>query len=491
MKQKILWFDLALCSVWALAVLGCKSWCGLSAHLLILLTVIFRVTTAFVLQRREKRGWITLAMFMGLTALFVGLGHDLAIPDLCCYPFYMLGIEFAPMAYTLINCAVVAWLWVIPFMVYIICLFRRRLAKTKLTYKDLAGAILWHDKRARTYSLMMFVAVLSLYAGLAMDMQVCWITCIAAPTLSLWLLVRHYQMETGRLWLIVVAMAIFYHAQTHSGLVRISMLGMSLIIVAYMCNFFYRNKGMLTLAAFATVYIGMLLPSLSIGHNQYTCINYSRKGFYTFEPYRGIFFVTNSTGEKIGLRDRYGLLVEPKYEDICWYGQERLFVEAELRKNGYTTNYDVCANSLINGDDISHELQDDICGIVENHVLDQAYDYNERIEVKVRDCLTDKFVSHVKAMNNNGVSYDYATAPYISEDTADVKSGDFVCDTFVQIGVPKQVLCYSFDVTRDTTAIYNISIKTVRNKMSQCKELVELKDKIAERLKNNKYKNIR
>lgn len=486
MKQKILWFDLALCSVCALVVLGCKSWWSSSAHLLILLTVIFRIAISFVLQRREKRGWITLAMFMGLTVLFVGFGHALAIPDLCRYPFYMLGIEFAPMAYTLINCAVVIWLWVIPFIIYIICLFRRRFTKTELTYKDLAGAILWHDKRARTYSLMMFVAVLSLYAGLAMDMQVCWITCIAAPTLSLWLLARHYQMETGRLWLIVVAMAIFYHAQTHSGLVRISMLGMSLVIVAYMCSSFYRNKGMLTLAAIATVYIGMLLPSLSIGNNQYTCINYSRKGFYTFEPCRGIFFVTDATGEKVGLRDRYGLLVEPEYEDICWHGQGWRFGEAELRKNGYTIYYNVCSNSLSNEGDISHELQDDICDIVESHVLNQAYDYNERIELKVRDCLTDRFVSHIKAMNNNGVSYDYTTAPYISEDTAAVKSGDFVCDTLVLVGVPKQVLCYSFDVTRDSTSIYNISIKTARNKMSQCKELVELKDKIAERLTNNR-----
>lgn len=496
MKQKLLWFDLVVCSVWALAVLGCTSWWRLPAHFLILLTVISRIAVAFVLDRGDKRGWVTLSLFLLLTFFVIEIRPYFVISDIGRCLFNMFGIDIRIMAlkfeeyskaYMIISYMMVAWLWIIPFVIYIVKLCRKRLVRTELSRMDLAGAILWHDHRAGMYSLLMLVATLSLYSGLAMDPRVCWFVCLAAPTLSLWLLSQYFHVDISKLWVIIVAMGVFYYAQTHNGLARISMLGVSIIMVAYICSRFYTEKGLLAIAALTTIYIGILLPSLSVGNNQYTCINYSRKGFYTFSPFSGIFFVNDVTGEKIGLRDRYGLLVEPKYEQICWHDKAGLLEDIELRKNGYVTNYELLGNHISFPDDICHELQDSICNIIENHLPSQSYNRNERIEIKVKDYLTGDLLSHVKGYWRNGVDYDYNTSTFISEDTVSVKSGDFVCDSIVEVGArQRQVIHYSFDVIRKSKPVYNISIKTARDKMSERDELIGLKDKIVETLKYDK-----
>ena len=107
MKQKILWIDLAICSIWALAVLGCRGWWSLPAHLLILLTVISRITVAFVLNIGDKRGWVTISIFMVLTSLILATGHEFVISYLCHYPFFMFGIKFDRIAY-IIMCDMLA-----------------------------------------------------------------------------------------------------------------------------------------------------------------------------------------------------------------------------------------------------------------------------------------------------------------------------------------------------------------------------------------------
>ena len=93
-------------------------------------------------------------------------------------------------------------------------------------------------------------------------------------------------------------------------------------------------------------------------------------------------------------------------------------------------------------------------------------------------------MSHVKGYWRNGVDFDYNTSTFISEDTVSVKSGDFVCDSIVEVGArQRQVIHYSFDVIRKSKPVYNISIKTARDKMSERDELIGLKDKIVETLK--------
>ena len=478
MRQKVLWLDLALCSVWALAALGNRSWWWiLPPHFLMLFVFASRIALSFVLYRGEKRGWVTLAMFVGLTALPMCSGDNLMVTDkLICSPFYMLGIEHDRIAYITIRYMVAAWLWVMPLVVYIVALCRKKLVRTELTTYDLLGGILWHDSNARTYSLLMSVAVMALFSGLAMNPEICWYVCLGAPMLSFWLLCRYYQVKADRLWLMLAAMVVFYYAQTSYGIIRIALLGTSLALVAYLCSRFYKAKGMLALSIVSALYLGILLPSLAIGNNQYTCINYPRQGFYTLESYPGFFFVKNPRTGNYGLRDRYGLIISPEYDKITFHTPRHYWDTLELRRNGYYNLYDIYDNKVLKVDDIDQQLQDSICQLLDKHWLSHGYEHSERMEIKVTKAGNpDKVLSHVRMTRNGNTSYyDYTDEPYISMDTVGMGTEEFSIDSTTYMRDNMYVLHLFHDVKQDSMVIYNVDIKSRRYVMAQQEEMVEL-----------------
>ena len=148
-------------------------------------------------------------------------------------------------------------------------------------------------------------------------------------------------------------MLIFFFAQTHAGLLRMSMLSINFSMAAYVCSSFYQNKKKLLLSVMSAIYIGILLPCLAIGNNQYTCFNVGRSGYYSLDTYPGIFSIEDKETGKIGLRSRYGLLVKPEYDAFVYHTSRHWFGELELRKNGYYTLYDICNNEYRKDNHIS------------------------------------------------------------------------------------------------------------------------------------------
>ena len=140
------------------------------------------------------------------------------------------------------------------------------------------------------------------------------------------------------------------------------MLLVSLGLVVFVITRFYKNTQSNLLANAFGLYLGILLPSFAIGYNQYSCINYARDGFYYLSPYKGILYITDSTRELYGLRDRYGLLVKPEYERIR---ESDRFPNGwpycyELQKDGYSRYYDIVNNRFIHEPDIHPELQHEV-----------------------------------------------------------------------------------------------------------------------------------
>lgn len=54
MKNKFYWIDLAICSVWILAILGDRHTCNSVQELIAILTVVMRVTYTFAIARNEN-----------------------------------------------------------------------------------------------------------------------------------------------------------------------------------------------------------------------------------------------------------------------------------------------------------------------------------------------------------------------------------------------------------------------------------------------------
>ena len=495
MRQKIFWLDLAICSLWMLATLANCSWWSLPAHFLMVVTVVMRIILSFSLYRRERRSWVPLVVFSALFALLSVVGQVMRTTgDFVDLASAVLGINIDHLTHNINKCVLLAWLFLGPVVVYIVGLCRKTLKSSTLTWKDALGAILWKDRRAKKYCQLMLVAICALYAGLAMDMRMCRFACIVLPSLSLYLIARYVNSfcgtseknpVVGKLWMMVAAMVLFFYAQRYAGMWRVWMLVVSIAMVAYVCWRTFGKQGLVQISILATIYLGIFLPTLAIGYNQYACIEYGRRGLYTLEPLRGIFYIKDTNTDKVGLRDRYGILIEPIYDNIVHNSHNRPLGIYELRNNGCYTLYNVYQNKMMTSNVSDLNLQDSICQILDKYCDRNAYGHRDRLEIRV----TNKFkaeipLSHVK-MTRNGMTsyYDYSDHPYISEDSVTLRSGEFATDSVVRYGDTFNVLHYSYDVKQDSAVLYNIDVKTARQSTPQHEELDDLAKRIETLLK--------
>lgn len=481
MRKILLEIDLAICSLWTIAALGSRmAWVDTPATWIVMLLIMSRLLLSFTLYHREKKSWIPGLLFMGLTVFAVCTELDIKLRELTSKVFPLLNLDFDRWWYVGLTLAATTWLWIVPLVVFLVNIFRKGCLTDTLTWKDAFGRLLWTDKRARTFCSLLLITIGTLYTGLAMNASLCLFACVVAPTLSFYLLIRYYGEPSRKLWALVVSMLIFFFAQTHAGLSRMAMLGISFCIVAYVCSGFYKNRKNLILAFVSSIYLGILLPSLAIGNNQYTCFSLGRTAYFSLDSYPGIFYIEDKETGRVGLRDRYGLLVKPEYEAFRYHTPWHWFGELELRKNGYYTLYDICNNKYRTDDDINHQLQDSICVMVEKHLSEYRYQSDDRIEVKITIPSTNKMVAHVKALKNGSVLYNYDKAPYIPTDSLANISEVIVCDTLVQFKwCQKKSLSYLHVVTSKSTPIYNIQVTLARDKMPKQSEALALVEKIS------------
>lgn len=408
MRKTILCIDLAICSLWTIAALGSRmAWVETPAIWIVMLLIMSRLLLSFTLYYKEKKSWVSGVLFMGLTIFAVSTELNIKLSELASKAFPLLGLNFDRWWYVGLTLAVATWLWMVPLVVFLVNIFRKGCLTDTLTWTDAVGKLLWTDKAARTFCSLLLITIGTLYAGLTMNERLCLFACVVAPTLSFHLLKRYYGLERGRLWVLVISMLIFFFAQTHIGLLRMAMLGISFSLVAYVCSAFYQYKKKQLLSVVSAIYMGILLPSLAIGNNQYTCLNVGRTGYYSLDTYPGIFCIEDKETGKMGLRDRYGLLVKPEYEAFVYHTSRHWFGELELRKNGYYTLYDICNNEFRTDNHISPQLQDSICQIVEKHISEYDYQNDERMEVKLTDTKNSQVRTYIKALKNGSVIYYY------------------------------------------------------------------------------------
>ena len=486
MRKTLLEMDLAICSLWTIAALGSRmAWVDTPATWIVMLLIMSRLLLSFTLYHRERKSWIPGLLFMGLTAFAISVGLDIKLNGLASKAFPLLNLDFNRWWYVGLTLAVATWLWVVPLVVFLVNIFRKGCLTDTLTWTDTLGKLLWTDKTARTYCSLLLITIGTLYAGLTMNARLCLFASVVAPALSFHLLKRYYGLKKGKLWVLVISMLIFFFAQPHAGLLRMSMLGISFSMVAYVCSAFYQYKKKLLLAVVSAIYMGILLPSLAIGNNQHTCFNVGRTGYYSLDTYPGIFCIEDKETGNIGLRDRYGLLVKPEYETLVYHTSRHWFGELELRKNGYYTLYDICNNEYRTDNHINHQLQDSICKIVEKHLSEYDYQFDERIEVKLTDTKNSQVRTHIKALKNGSVIYNYDDKePFIPTDSVSYTPGTIICDSLVRLEwCMLKSLSYTHDATTNDSAVYNIQVTLARENMPKPKEAETLVKKISRFLK--------
>lgn len=482
MRKILLGIDLAICSLWTIAALGSRiAWVDTPVTWIVMLLIMSRLLLSFTLYHREKKSWIPGLLFMGLTAFAISTELDIKLSELASKVFPLLNLDFNRWWYVGLTLAVATWLWIVPLVVFLVNIFCKGSLTDTLTWKDALGKLLWTDKTARTYCSLLLITIGTLYAGLTMNARLCLFASVVAPTMSFHLLKRYYGLEKGKMWVLVISMLIFFFAQPHAGLLRMSMLGISFSMVAYVCSSFYQKEKKLLLSVISAIYVGILLPSLAIGNNQYTCFNVGRTGYYSLDIYPGIFSIEDKKTGKIGLRSRYALLVKPEYESIVYHTPRHWFGKLELRKNGYYTLYDICNNEYRKDNHISHQLQDSISQIVEEHLSEYDYKYDERLEVRLIEAKNSQVRTHIKALKNGSVIYNYDDkGAFIPTDSVSYTPGTIVCDSLVRLEwCMLKSLSYTHNATTNDSAVYNIHVTLARENMPKPKEAEMLVQKIS------------
>ncbi len=482
MKPKLLFFDLAICSVWMLSMFGGRGSWAYPTFLFVILEVLYRLVISFSLAHKEKRSWLPLLIFVPLIVMSVYIGVYNGVGDIICRVSELTGLEYNVALKYALGGFLMLWLFVVPYIWYAVLLFKKKLVRTDLTWKELLGGILWHGRLERTCSAILLLMLVAFLTGLAMNARLCQILCMSAAPLTYWLLCHYHKVNAEKVWVLVVSMTIFWYAQIVAGVWRVSMLLVSFGLVIYVGTRLYRNTKDNLLVNAMVLYLGILLPSFSIGYNQYACINYARSGFYYMEPFRGIIYLTDSTRELYGLRDRYGLLVEPVYERIresdrfpngCPYIYE-------LQKDGYCRYYEVVNNAFTHEPDIRPDLQHEVREILEKHFEWNGSEYDDMGQITVTELLDGKTVADVRISMYGNPFINYNAERFIPDDSVMVASGEFFRNDSVKVYYgTKYSLSYALNIPDSTMARYRIYVRLATDSIPADSTLIELAEKVA------------
>lgn len=348
MNTKFLYLDLIICSVWMLFVFGRYGGWAIPAAAICMPAVFYRYVLAFSLSKNEVRSWLPLLIYIPLSLWIVFSGYDISVSQIGDYFFHLTHIDYIDTIHGIIKTVFLIWLVALPYIFYLFLVIRKKTIRTELTWGELIGAILWHDKQAKIISGILIMMLVAFITGLSMSAAACQLMCFTATPVTYWLICRNNRVVAEKIWLLVIAMVLFWFAQIMAGWWRGLMLLVSLGMVSYAGFVLYQKtkKGLLCIGC--VLYLGFFLPSFSIGYNQYACIRYARSGFHYLEPFRGILNITDIKGQH-GLRDRYGLLIKPEYDTIR-IGEKRTSYWSHqyiLKKDGSNRYYDVFNNKYM------------------------------------------------------------------------------------------------------------------------------------------------
>ena len=348
MKSKLLYLDLIICAIWMQFAFGRYGGWATPFAAMVMPSVFYRFVLSLSLSRNEIRSWLPLLIYAPFSVWTVFSVHNICFDQIANYFFHLTHIEQNDVIHDIIKIFFLLWLVVLPYLYYLFLLTRKKTLRTELTWAELVGAILWHDKQTKIISAILMVMLVAFITGLSMSAAACQLMCLTAAPVTYWLICRYNRVVAEKMWVMVIAMIIFWYAQIMADWWRGFMLLVSLGMVAYAGTILYQKTKNGLLCIGVVLYLGVFLPSFSIGYNQYACIQYARSRFHYLEPFRGILYITDTKG-KYGLRDRYGLIIEPEYETIR-IGEKRTSYWSHLyilEKNGFNRYYDVFNNKFV------------------------------------------------------------------------------------------------------------------------------------------------
>lgn len=370
MNKVILIADLLICSVWAIFVwhfgvfsFG-QTW---AVALFVLYPVFLRLNISFMLFRDDKRSvWSMLTFIvLSLPGVFSEINFK-AIDRMIFYSLYATGIIDSPThllnSQWLVNAGTISgyrlafyfviiflltvWIGLGPVFVLIFKAVRKKMKDSTFSWYTVWMGYFQDPLAVRYFSLFVLVWI-AFMIGAAMPYRLSLVATLVMPCIAYYLINKYIRNDVP-IWvymLVILSSILFWCSQYTMNAWRIALLILSCILMAYAS---YRLwKSCFAIGVFTLVFCGFALPLLTVGYNVYSVVDAERVSVFSNNYSKvGVLHIVSDKG--MGLRDRYGVIVEPVWAQIssgCEHSQNPYVV---VTKNGVSQIYDLSIYGLKN-----------------------------------------------------------------------------------------------------------------------------------------------
>lgn len=372
MNKVILIADLLICSVWAIFVwhFGVFSFEQTWAVVLFALYPAFlRLNISFMLFRNDKRSvWSVLTFIvLSLPGVFSEINFKV-IDRMIFYSLYATGIIDSPTHllnsqwlisaettsgyclafYFVIIFLLTVWIGLGPVFVLIFKAVRRKMKDSTFSWYTVWMGYFQDSLAVQYFSLFVLVWI-AFMIGAAMPYRLSLVATLGMPCIAYYL-INKYIRKAVPIWvymLVILSSILFWYSQYTMNAWRIALLILSGILMAYASYCLWKRSGCFATGIFTLVFCGFALPLLAVGYNVYSVVDAERVSVFSNNYSKvGVLRIVSDKGT--GLRDRYGVIVEPVWEQIssgCEHSQNPYVV---VTKNGVSKVYDLSIYGLKN-----------------------------------------------------------------------------------------------------------------------------------------------
>ncbi len=208
-------------------------------------------------------------------------------------------------------------------------------------YKENPGSFIpiWSDRTVKQYGLLALVIFTAFLIGRENPGFLGFVGVTALPILLLYVVLYFdgKSLQSKDAWILGFGSFVYWWAQFFDSEFKIMLLVINLCCIAYVC--FLKGFNWKTLL-FVPIVIVMLIQPCCIGYNLYAATHVGMRSKYRdYAPAIKGLWLVDCGSDKLGLRDRYGIVLNADYEDIQQLQQTKPFVK--VQKGGKWGVYDI------------------------------------------------------------------------------------------------------------------------------------------------------
>lgn len=226
------------------------------------------------------------------------------------------------------------WVWTLLMSLIPVISERYRYKESSANFTPL-----WKDRQVRYFGLVSLIMLTAFLIGRENPGYLGFVGVLTLPVLLLYviMLFEEKPLQSRDVMILIAGSFVFWWAQFFDHECKIVCLVINLCCIAYVC--FLKGLNWKTLL-FVPIAIAVYIQPLCIGYNLYTATHVGMMGKYRHyeKAINGLWVVDNGK-ERLGIRDRYGMVLNAGYEEIYQLQPSKPYVK--VKKDGKWGIYDL------------------------------------------------------------------------------------------------------------------------------------------------------